>query len=409
MNTGRTNDTYILWGAPASLYTGKARSYLIKKRIPYREFFPSHPVYQAKIAPALGFFVVPVLEAPDGSIIQDTSDIIEHLEEKFPEPCLNPSTPVQRTVASLIGAFGSEGMLKVAMHYRWSYLADQEKFLRAEFGRGASATRNLADRDAVAAPFMQAMQAYLPRLGVTMETIPAIERSYEELLDILDAHFMMHPYILGGRPSDADFGLIAPLFAHLARDPYPSTLMKNRAPNVFRWTERMNLPDIFDGEFADVDTSYPRDDGIPESLEPLLTHIFKDWGPELLANADNYNAWVKKNPSLKSGDLVSAGGDRRLHPTLGNISYALGRQNIQSMAAAQALWHFDKALSRARALSGARSSAIRCACATYRWWPCDGYHARPPAQARELCAGRRVIAPPGATRMFDNRRRRPRC
>ncbi len=127
MNTGRTNDTYILWGAPTSLYTGKARSYLIKKRIPYREFFPSHPVYQTKIAPALGFFVVPVLEAPDGTIIQDTSDIIEHLAEKFPEPCLNPLAPVQRTVASLIGAFGSEGLLKPAMHYRWSYLANQEK------------------------------------------------------------------------------------------------------------------------------------------------------------------------------------------------------------------------------------------------------------------------------------------
>ncbi len=352
MNTGRTNDTYILWGAPPSLYTGKARSYLIKKRIPYREFFPSHAVYQTKIAPALGFFVVPVLEAPDGSIIQDTSDIIEHLEEKFPEPCLNPPTPVQRTVASLIGAFGSEGLLKVAMHYRWSYLTNQEKFLRAEFGRGASASRDSGQRDAVAAPFMQQMQAYLPRLGVTRETIPAIERSYEEFLDIIEAHFMLHPYILGGHPSDADFGLMAPLFAHLGRDPYPSTLMKSRAPNVFRWTERMNLADIFDGEFADVDPSYPRDDSIPETLEPLLTHIFKDWGPELLANADHYNAWIKGNPSLKPGDLISAGGDRRVHPGLGSISYALGRQNLQSVAAPQALWHFDKALRRARALSG---------------------------------------------------------
>lgn len=353
MNTGRTNDTYILWGAPTSLYSGKARSYLIKKRIPYREFFPSHAVYQTKIAPALGFFVVPVLEAPDGSIIQDTSDIIEHLEEKFPEPRLNPSMPVQRTVASLIGAFGSEGLLKMAMHYRWSYLTQQEKFLRAEFGRGASASRNRADRDAVAAPFMQAMQAYLPRLGIARETIPAIERSYEELLDILEAHFMLNPYILGGRPSDADFGLMAPLFAHLGRDPYPCTLMKSRAPNVFRWTERMNLPDIFDGEFADVDASYPRDDSIPETLEPLLTHIFKDWGPELLATADLYNAWVKGNPSLKPGDLVSAQRDRRVHPTLGNISFALGRQNLQCAAAPQTLWHFDKVLRRARALSGA--------------------------------------------------------
>jgi hypothetical protein len=129
--------------------------------------------------------------------------------------------------------------------------------------------------------------------------------------------------------------------------------MKSRAPNVFRWTERMNLDGFFDGEFPDMDASYPRDDSIPETLEPLLTHIFKDWGPELLANADEYNAWVKGNPSLKPGDLVSAGGDRRLHPALGDISYALGRQNIRSAAAPQTLWHFDKALRRARALSGA--------------------------------------------------------
>jgi len=154
-NTGRSNNTYILWGGSLSYYTGKARSYLIKKRIPYREFYPAHPVFQEKILPALGFFVVPVLEAPDGSIIQDTSDIIEHLEERFPEPRLNPSAPVQRTIAALIGAFGSEGLLKPGMHYRWSFLAQQENFLRAEFGRCASASRDRSQRDAAATPYMQ--------------------------------------------------------------------------------------------------------------------------------------------------------------------------------------------------------------------------------------------------------------
>jgi hypothetical protein len=73
----------------------------------------------------------------------------------------------------------------------------------------------------------------------------------------------------------------------------------------------------------------------------------------MLANADRYNSWLKENPSLKSGDLVSAGGDRRVHPTVGDISYALGRQNIRCAATPQALWHLDKVLSRARALSGA--------------------------------------------------------
>lgn len=353
MNTGRRNDTYILWGGPLSFYTGKARSYLIKKRIAYREFFPAHAVFQTKILPALGFFAVPVLEAPDGSIIQDTSDIIEHLEGRFPEPRLNPSTPVQRAVASLIGAFGSEGLVRAGMHYRWSYLAQQHDFLRAEFGRCASASRDRTQRDAAAAPFMQAMQAHLPRLGITSETIPAIERSYEALLDALSAHFQIHPYVLGGRPSDADFGLMAPLFAHLGRDPYPCALMKSRAPNVFRWTERMNLPDLFDGEFADIDPFYSSDDAIPESLEPLLAHIFQDWGPELLANAERYNAWLAANPSLKPGDLVSAQGERQLHPSLGKISFTLRGRPIEAGGAPQTLWHFDKALTRARALTGA--------------------------------------------------------
>ena len=78
---------------------------------------------------------------------------------------------------------------------------------------------------------------------------------------------------------------MAPLFSHLARDLYPSVLMKSRAPNVFRWTERMNLPDLFDGEFAETEASYPPDDAIAETLESLLAKCFKDWGPELLAIA----------------------------------------------------------------------------------------------------------------------------
>ena len=352
INTGRTNETYILWGGALSFYTGKVRSYLIKKGIPYREFLPSHAVCQTKIFPALGFFVVPVLEAPDGTIIQDTSDIIEHLEARFPEPALNPSTPVQGVVASLIGAFGSEGLLKAGMHYRWSFLAQQENFLRAEFGRCVAASHDRAVRAAAAEPYMQAMQMHLPRLGITNETIPVIEQAYEELLDILDAHFLLHPYILGSRPSDADFGLMAPLFAHLARDPYPCALMKSRAPNVFRWTERMNLPGLFDGEFPDIEPDYPRDDAIPDSVQPLLAYIFQTWGPEVLVNAERYNAWVAENSALKSGDLVAVPPERQVHPSLGEVSYTLRGRAIRCGSTPQSLWHFDKTLQRVSGLRG---------------------------------------------------------
>lgn len=353
MNTGRTNDTYILWGAPLSLYTGKARSYLIKKGLSYRECFPSDDFFQTRILPAIGFFVVPVLEAPDGAIVQDTSDIIEHLEGKFPEPRLFPSAPVQRTVAMLIDAFGSEALLRPAMHYRWSYLSQQEGFLRAEFGRSGSASRDPAQRDAVAAPFMRAMHDHLPPLGITPETIPAIEQAHVDLLEILDRHFLGQPYILGGRPSIADFGLMAPLFAHLGRDPHPATLMKTRAPNVFRWTERMNQSGFFDGEFADTDEEYPPGDAIPETLEPLLALIFKDWGPELLAMVEEYNAWLHQQASLKPGAIVSAAGDRALHASIGTIRFELRGRAVACAAKVHALWHFDKAAAQARTLTGA--------------------------------------------------------
>jgi glutathione S-transferase len=343
---------HVLWGAPVSLYTGKARSYLIKKGIPFRELLPSHADFGTRIVPVIGFLVLPVLETPDGTIVQDTTEIIEHLEATLPAPRLTPETPVQRAVAMLIDAFGSEALLRPAMHYRWSYRAQNEAFLRAEFGRFASASRDRAERDAAAEPYMQAMNAYLPALGITAETGPAIEQSYEALLDVLDRHFLEQPYLLGGRPSIADFGLMAPLFAHLSRDPHPSAVMKSRAPNVYRWTERMNLPGIVDGEFADVAAEYPAGDAIPATLEPLLALIFRDWGPELQAIAAAYAGWLDRHPGAAPGTVVAADGARSLHAHLGLASFELRGRTVSAIALIHALWHFGKAAAAAQALTG---------------------------------------------------------
>jgi glutathione S-transferase len=341
---------YTLWGAAHSFYTGKIRSYLVKKGVAFREVYPTHPDYQAKIVPAVGLVVVPILEAPDGQILQDTSDMIEHIEARWPQPLLVPNTPVQRAVAWLLGAFGSEGLLQAGMHYRWSYRAQQEDFLRAEFGRVVHAGTDRTERRVAGEQLMNYFSGFLPFLGVTPDTAPTVEAAYLELLDALDIHFQHHPYLLGGRPSVADFGFMAPLFAHLARDPVPATLMKNLAPNVYRWTERMNAPGITDGEFHDHPETYLPDDAIPATLEPVLRLMFQDWGAELLANAEIYNAWVEANPGLPAAHLVSAGGERKVHPTLGFIDYRLRGCAIHRASSPHELWHFDKAASHARAL-----------------------------------------------------------
>ncbi len=344
--------TYTLWGAALSLYTGKVRSYLIKAGIPYREYYTWHPEFRQRVLPVVRLAVAPILEAPDGTMCQDTTDIIEYLEARHPATSMIPTGPVQRVVAWLINAFGSEGLLPAAMHYRWSYRDQQELWLKDEFGR-ATGSGGRAERHAAALKLMSQFSGMLPPLGVTPETAPAIEASYCAMLAILDDHFLEHAYLLGGRPSVADFGMMASMFAHLGRDPVPASLMKLTAPNVYRWTERMNLPGIVDPEFPDAHESYLPDDAIPATLEPLLSHIFADWGPDLRAAAAHYNEWVSANSGLPPGSPPSLLPDRRaVHPMLGPVSYALRGVTVTRLCAPQSLWHFDRSAALARQLDG---------------------------------------------------------
>ena len=71
---------YTLWGTPHSLYTGKARSCLIKKGFAFVERCPSHLDYKARVRPAVGLVTFPVLETPEGQFIQDSTDIVTYLD-----------------------------------------------------------------------------------------------------------------------------------------------------------------------------------------------------------------------------------------------------------------------------------------------------------------------------------------
>ncbi|MFT5840839.1 MAG: hypothetical protein ACI9UT_003353, partial [Flavobacteriales bacterium] len=71
---------YTLYGAPMSLYTGKARAYLIFKDLPYTEVFSSLKVYKSIIVPKTGVRFVPVVKTPQNEFLQDTAQIIDTLE-----------------------------------------------------------------------------------------------------------------------------------------------------------------------------------------------------------------------------------------------------------------------------------------------------------------------------------------
>lgn len=352
---------YTLWGTPHSLYTGKARSYLIKKQVPFVEAFPSDPRFGTDIVAAIGHFVVPVLETPGGELIQDTSAIIDHVEAREAGPSIVPPGGVQRVVAALLDAFGSNYLLPLAMHWRWSYRDRQELFLQNEFARALPRAMSHAQRLEMAGSLMAHFAGFLPRLGVTPEAVPAMEASYTDLLAALETHFQTSPYLLGGRPSLADFGMMAPLYAHLARDPVPGFLMKTTAPSLARWTERMNAPAIADPDFPDQDEAWPAADALPETLEPVLRLVFADWGPGLAADTACFDAWLAGLGDAASGTPVSHDGGRQVHPSVGPVTYDWRGTTIHRASHPHSLWHLARAQEAARALddeAAARLSAL---------------------------------------------------
>lgn len=350
-------DHYTLWGTPHSLYTGKARSYLIKKGVPFVEHTASDPRFLQDVVGRIGHMVVPIVETPEGEVVQDTTAIIDLLESRFPTPDFSPAGAVQRVVADVLDAFGSNYLLPLAMHYRWSFRDEQELFLRTEFARAVPQMPH-AERLATAGNLMDRFAGFLPRLGVEPAVIPAMEASYEELLAALELHFQEHPYLLGGRPSIADFGMMAPLFAHLGRDPVPASLMKTKAPSVFRWTERMNSPAIVDSDNCSYPDGFPEGDAIPETLVTVLAVAFAGWAPGLAADAAQFEAWLAELSDPAAGTLVSRDGRRTVHPDVGRVSYPWRGVTVHRASQPHSLWHFARAQEKAAGLAQADAERL---------------------------------------------------
>lgn len=278
-----------LLGAPVSLYSGKVRAYLRYKQLPFEEVLATREVFRSVIVPRTGVRYIPVLITDDDLAVQDSTDIIDLLEQRQPQPSVYPSTPAQRLVALLLEVYGDEWLVIPAMHYRWS-VPENRAFALREFGATSAPDKTpeeqLAIGESLATPFAGA----LPPLGVTALSAPAIESSYAHFLADFDRHLAHVPFLLGTRPSIGDFGLYGPLFAHLYRDPCSGRMMKRDAPRVAAWVERMSEPSGQAGDFLPADE-------VPETLLPLLARMFREQVPVLQQTAEQIRLWADSDPS----------------------------------------------------------------------------------------------------------------
>jgi glutathione S-transferase len=262
--------TYRIYGSELSPYSVKVRSFFRYKKLNH-EWIPRSPAVQSEFQKYAKLPLVPLVVTPEGEGIQDSTPILESFETSHPEPSVTPADPALAFVSALLEEYGDEWGNKWMFHYRWHYQPDAWSTAEriAQQMMGAQGTLAVAQARAAVA---ERMMGRLGFVGSNDGTQPLIEASFGKALGLIDAHLASRPYLLGGRPAMADFGLWGQLY-EAATDPTPGAVMRASAPNVMAWIQRMLSPEA-KGDFEALRALAP-------TLMPLLTQevggLFLPW------------------------------------------------------------------------------------------------------------------------------------
>ena len=287
---------YRIIGAEESPYSVKVRSYFRYKGIAHEWLsrVEADDLYRRHARLPL----VPLVVTPDDRGMQDSTPIIDALEPEFSEHGIHPPDTVAAFASTLLEEFGDEWGNKWMFHLRWAREIDQVGCAR----RLAAMMRPNATEEEIDEAAKAVRERMVNRVwfvGSNAVTAPQIERSFKDALGLLESHLATRPYLFGGRPAFADFGLWGQYYT-ARRDHTPRQIIEASAPNVSAWIDRMLEP-VALSEFEPWESLAP-------SLTPLLADqvgaMFLPWsvanaaaiaaGDEEFTVQLKGNAWTQK-------------------------------------------------------------------------------------------------------------------
>lgn len=277
-------------GLDLSYFTGKVEGYLRAKGLAYELVEMDTRSFRA-CARHTGVLQMPQVELPDGRWLTDSPQIIDALEAEHPAPSLTPNDPAVRFAAELLETYGDEHLWRPALYYRWAF-PDDARLMSARLARGM--LRDLPLPLPLRRQLILARQRsrYLRQDGVTRATAPAIETLFLETLQALEAALQSRPFLLGVRPSRADFGFFGAMFRHFFCDPTPGLILRAQAPRTALWVMRLWAGEGRDG---------PPVEELPGGLELVLARVAEEFLPYLHANAAAHVAGRREVRWLSGG------------------------------------------------------------------------------------------------------------
>jgi glutathione S-transferase len=281
-----------LMGAPGSPYTRKMVGLLRYRRIPYQVSWtagrPPKPGYPMPKVPLL-----PTFYFPDGEgaivAVTDSTPITRRLESAYAERSVIPSDPVLSFLNALIEDYADEWLTKAMFHFRWAHKADYDNagpllIYWSQNKMDAGSAMQLSDSISK----RQFDRLYV--VGSNAVTAHTIESSYERLIGFLDELLQIKGFVLGARPSSADFALYGQLTQLAIVEPTSAAITVARSPRVRAWVDLM---EDLSGLDPDENDWFGADEA-REALAPLLTEIGRVYAPFLRANAEAIMAGEKQ-------------------------------------------------------------------------------------------------------------------
>lgn len=303
---------YKIFGAELSPYSVKVRSYFRYKGISHKWLIRG-PSNQKEYIKYAKIPIIPLVVSPSKEGFQDSTPIIDMMENLYPEPSVHPEDETLKFLSILLEEYADEWGNKHMFHYRWKEEIDQD-----------SASRRIANmnlplfikiipivkqlfRSKVSKSIKQRMSNRLWVIGSNENTQRTIESSFHNLLALLQEHLKGRTYIFGKRPSYADFALWGQIY-NAWQDPTPNKFILDKYSGLLDWIKRMHNPDN-NGAFEKWET-------LENTLYPILKtevgEIFLPWS-NAVTNAMNASK-EEVSVKIKGQDYIhTIGGPQKYH------------------------------------------------------------------------------------------------
>lgn len=279
----QTSQRLELLGAPGSPYTRKMLGVLRYRRLPFSVYWGAtkspegYPEPKVRLLPTFYF-----PDGDDGELVPvtDSTPIIRRLENDYDGRSVIPSDPTLLFLNNLIEDYGDEWLTKAMFHFRWAHEVDWKNAAPLLVYWNTN-TADEADAKQFADYFAKRQIERLYVVGSNEVTAPTIEDSYRRLIEILDTLIARKGFVLGGRPSSADFALFGQLSQLAIVEPTSAAMTTETSYRVRAWVDLMEDLSGLDPKEDDWFTA----EEAREALTPLLAEIGRTYAPSMIANA----------------------------------------------------------------------------------------------------------------------------